>query len=528
MAGVLMLVAVVVALVEHGLGAALLTPRWPPAKALLTLHSICCLWAATGTGAFVLQREVRDETFWAIQLLPLPARQVFWLKLWLPLYCIALAWIAAIPIYFMALLLDLSTTTGAAYYVGIAAWVGGLGLPLALLGSGMVQPVSPTGPKPADKTAEALRGLSGLALWGAGVAVWFNLASAPDRFPFYGLRISAWPAAGALLGVAWAAAAAHGVNALRGTDRYDPRLRWILGAPLVCVAIGATGALWGRVPAWVGVAAAAVVVVALIASHHQSQQKSGSAVRKPDDSWSAAEIAWIAARSESPMLIRDLRASTRVRSLRRAWLHQVWITPLLIGFLYLVVVQFRLGFGPVAWIVIGPLVSGLGNLATANWGKDRGNGTLTMLKLCPLTSRQLLRERLVASFLCEAPAAATSLVLVLGILGWLLYRGFWITGPLAVAFLPLLAVTSTWSACNASTANSVCSRSYRIARAVISVAIPCGAVTLILLRDHGPLLQYGIAAPLGVLYGCFATFVFREYAQRFETSRTVDSEPTSE
>lgn len=59
--------------------------RWPTVTTLALVHGVGCLRPGGAAGGRVLQGERRDGALWAIQLLPLPAGRVVWLKLWLPI-----------------------------------------------------------------------------------------------------------------------------------------------------------------------------------------------------------------------------------------------------------------------------------------------------------------------------------------------------------------------------------------------------------------------------------------------------------
>jgi hypothetical protein len=244
--------------------------------------------------------------------------------------------------------------------------------------------------------------------------------------------------------------------------------------------------------------------------------------RRREDPWSSAELEWISVRCEAPLLQRDLRAALRVRSLRRSWLHLALALPVVATIAYVALTQFSGVRVSIMWPILNVLIAGQGQQAASNWIKERERGTLACLKLCPMSARELLGERLAAAYIREAPAAVFSWVVVLALVGWACSLGHWIAAPLALALTPLWTGYSIWSACQGCAPNVEGAPFYKVVRGVVFCAAPCGLIGLLALRGFGPWICFGLGLAWAALNAWFAALTFQELARRFELSRTVD------
>ena len=507
---------------------------------LVFLHAAGCVSAAGYGGDLVFGREIRHKTLAAVQMLPQGAALFVWRKVTFPFYAIGIAWSAGIPLYVLAVLLNLATAAEALRGLLITGWTGLAVLALTLLGT------SGQSPPPLDPIEKRMHDMEatcrGLLVSGAGLLVmWLALTGwiSPGRWGFFGLRVPTALPGWVLTGVLGPLAVSHGRDLLLGELSSYRRPMCLAGAGLAVVYLLALGAFWPGLPLW-GRALAVVgpVLLGLLNGWQlcrllRSAAKTGAPVSKPkrkEDPWTERELAWIAARWNNPLLLRDLRASLRAQSLRSKLRDSLIGQPLLVVVIYFLVKWFggAVLSGAASWLLT-PLFSG-GGTASAFWNKEKKSGALPLLLLTPLSSREILGGRLAASIVLGLPLLTLPLLLFIGGVGWLAFTRFWPVGPMVLSVLPLLLGAWVAMGCTNAIPERVVSGFesnpvFRLVEAGVVVLIPVGLVVILLAAQGGPLPCYGLALLVGCLQLGFAAFIFREYERKLEAYRHSDVDP---
>jgi len=540
-AGALWLLAVVGAgLWLHWWERAPLRPALFSFHGFVLFHGMACLAAGGYAGDLVFGRDVRRHTLAALQLLPEPPGRFVARRLAFPLWTVAVIWAAAIPLVVVAALLDLTTVSAALRGLLIAGWGGLAALLVTLLGTSgqLALPLDPLERRTRGKE-DACRGFLVIGAAGLTLALAYFSWSAPDRWPFFGLRIQSWIPGACLTLILGLATASHGRILLLGelASLRRPMLLAVTGLTVIYVL--ALGAFWHGLPLWgrcitiIGPMALALLDLwqlrKLLRPARDAALPAVTPARK-EDPWTEPELNWLQARWNNPLLLRDLRASLRPQSLRRKLRNSLIAQPLLFVVFYFLVKWFGTGFvsGSLTWILM-PVFSG-GAVAATFWGKEKKSGALPLLLLTPLSSREILAGRLTASVLTVLPSLTVPFLALLGAAGWLATTRFWPAGPAVLSLLPL--VLSSWvsGACGNATSGEKVARFasnpvFRLLQGGMLLLFSLGTAVIVLAARSGPVVCCGLALPITCLYGGFAVLVFREHVRKLEAYRQGDVDP---
>lgn len=506
---------------------------------LVLLHAAGCLAAGSYGGDLVVGRDVRQKTLPALRLLPMRPEQLVAGKIAFPIYIVGVVWSAGVPLYVLAVLLNLASVSEALRGLLITGWGGLAILALTLLGT------SRQTPPPLEAIAKWKRGAEstcrGLLVIGAGILT-LMLAiygwSIPDQWAFFGVRISAWLPGCLLTGLLASMIARHG-RALLADELATSPIPALAGLAVCYLLL--LGAFWHGLPFW-GRCLAVVGPVLLAIPHlwHLRQlTKPGpestvavSKSRHKEDAWTQGELEWIASRWGNPLLLRDLRVIFRSQSLRRRMLYTASSQVLLLVVFYFLVRRF--GSSVISGAASGffsPLMVSTTAVA-ARWDKERTSGTLPLLLLTPLSSREMLIGRLMTSFVVILPLLVLPALALIGGIGWLATTRFWPAGPMILSALPLLLTVWVSAGCSNATSGQhipgfQSGALFSLARTGIVLLVPGGCAALMAVSQGGPLLCCGLALLIGGLHLGFAVFVFREYERKLDAYRRGDVDPAA-
>lgn len=427
-------------------------PRTEPVLVFMVfLHAGACVGAGIAAANRIFAAEHRQTTLEGLRLLPLGAGEWVLLKLlsvlWLPL----VTWILPYPLYLVAVAASLTRMSSVEAFAPVPLLLGLVALVVVLLlPPDFVDQVRRqrqsrmVGLRAADPDL-VVRSMLLSALWIALQWGLIHVVTGRLRLgrPFPVLSVPFWfPLAGVgLLVVAAALATALATvheesRAERGAARL--RLAALMALYYLDVAFILAPA-WSRLPLW-GQALALVGLPALLAVQLRAPGK------RREDPLAGREVAWAAARWDRPMLVKDLRVYTRFASARRWLLAEVAVVAAAFGLMAYAVVY--VGGAPLTVFFDGAAVLGLvlppvvltldaGTRMWYTWTRERTAGTLPMLFLTPLSSAEILRQRLAAGIAFSLVANSPLLVLFAAALLRLAPRGNWFYPPLFVGLAPL-------------------------------------------------------------------------------------------
>jgi hypothetical protein len=526
-------------LLLHRLEGAPLRPVLFSFDGFVFLHAAACMAVGGYAGDLVFGRDVRNHTLTALQLLPLAPERFLARKLAFPIWTVAVTWAAGIPLAIVAALLNLTPVTVAQRGLLIAGLSGLAALVVTLLGTSgqLALPLDPLERRMRNKEGTC-RGFLVIGAAGLALALAYFGWSAPERWPFFGLRIQSWIPGSFLTLALGVATVNHGRILLLGELASFRRPMILAVAGLMVVYLLVLGAFWPALPLW-GRCLAVIGPLALALLDYWQIRKllrpapgAAPAVVMParkEDPWTEPELNWLQARWNNPVLLRDLRALLHTQSLRRR-LRSTLIAQLVLGVVFYFLVK-RFGgavfSGATSWLLT-PLLSGGGAAATF-WSKERKSGALPLLLLTPLTSRELLAGRLSASLLMMLPLLTLPFLLVIGAVVWLATTRIWMFGPLLLSVLPVLLSAWIGMGCAPSTEKETpgfqASTIFHLVRAGMLMLVPLGSAAVWLVARYGPVACCGLALLIGGLHVGFAVLAFREHVRKLEAYRQGDIDP---
>ena len=495
------------------------------------IHCGACAAAAIYGGDLVIGREVRRNTLLLVQLAAYdPARRTAE-KLVPALALLGVVWAAVIPIALCCAVLGMAPVSEIARGCGLAACAGISALSLTLLASADTR--SPgllaTGRKVEYSRQELLSGVS------VFVGIWLLLAlvltawSNPDRWAFYGRRIPAWwvllPVLLSLVLQAYTVT----MEKLAG-ESISRRLAVVTGLVAAGgIYVAGLGAFWSTLSWWVKwpICVGVPTILALLYVVGNRLPTTPAAKTSPPkprktDRWAAAELTWITARWDNPVLLRDLRGSVGDGSIRRRLIKAFLSAAFRAGLLFFFLKRFFFGIGIAASNFSHPLFQG-GSAAAEAWGKEESQGSLAMLLLTPLTSRELLAGRLAASIIHHAPDLVVSLVVLISLATWLAVTRDPMFGQFALALLPMLPGLWTAIACRAATPGLKRDQNgWWDPQALLEgggvVLVVLTVVLLFYVRDRGA-LSWLTALGAAALSGVYTRVLFGQYARNLDDYR---------
>ncbi|MCC2672829.1 MAG: hypothetical protein K0Q72_5301, partial [Armatimonadetes bacterium] len=509
---------------------------------VLLFQLMSCVLAGGYAGDLVFSREVRRRTFTDLQLLAADPPRCLAAKLLPSMLLTALVWSAGIPLAICCTLLEFATATAVvrgsliAAYAGIAA----LALPLVAAVEDMTAKSFAANPRRILKP-EVVRGLVATLATMLIACLLVMAWGTPDRWPLFGRRVPVEWVAGPVLAALLATALAVSRERLVG-EGAERGAAIMAGACLVMLYVAALGALWAPLPWWakwpIGVGFPIFLGVADLIGQTSTGGKSephpaqtpaqAPAVPMPSkpSAWAVAELAWIVGRWDNPVLLRDLRGGLRGKSIRQKLLATFLWAPVSIGLLWLLLKFFSVGIGAVATNFFQALLHG-GSAAGAFWGKEKKSGSLPLLLLSPLTSREILVGRMAASILCTVPALMLSATLFVGMVVWLTATRFPFAAPIALGLAPVLVLEWLVMGCCGSTPGMtsqdyqtpVLVRAIQVAEVLL---VPGTVVAVLAAQRFGPAMPYVVALTFAVLHGGFVRFQLGHYAARFDAYRQSD------
>lgn len=521
------------------------------AGALAAIHSGCCVAAGLYGAELALAREIRRRTLLELRLLDLPPGRMLALKLAFPFWLIGVVWSAGVPLALIAVVLGAMHYSGAVRGLLFAAWCGQAALWVGLLfpgGHSMETRYLERHGRASWKwpSCAVLSSATAGLLMMATLAAW----NAADRWPFFGYRINAWIACGVMLSLVSAAAILSTQEQFAGKEAEQGKLDslLVLGVPLTLV-IG-VGGIWQGMPAWLRWVAAAVIGLVSLGlllnlkpepdlketrakAQTRAELKELLAKAEPtiaarrESQWLQAELNWLESRWSNPLFLRDLRASCRTGSLRKRARNQVVSGLLQVGFLSLLLKPFgSVLFGVVGRAYIDPLFRA-GSTAATHWEKEQSSGTRALLLATPLSERELLLGRLLASFVRALPELAfPTLVLWSGAI-WVAVTRYWPIIPMLLALLPVLLRIWIISGCRRAfpSGEQLAVKRNRFLLILVNLElllVPGGFYALHLWRGKGPAFCYALAALLALLHFGFALLLFRGYERKLRAYRRTD------
>lgn len=421
-------------------------------------HVVLCLSAASYGAERLFAAEYKASTLQ--EVLTLPFSSTAWLvsKYVFPLALFAGAWVLGLPFYL--------------FYVAIkaASWTTVLRLALVPLTMGLgwlaLAPLFPpaylqtwqdgAGKGPQDPRvrevkldgfvrvgmAYAIVALVG-SLWIRGFAPWlqwrpFYITMIPEGFLWLGVAVCfvwAWGQSLAAV-VEGSAAGEHRAVAFRLSSvalaYYSVLgLNWLELEP-------------GRRWLWFG----AFPLVAMLLSR---LGRRGSRERR-EDAFTLRELAWIGARWDNPVLLKDLRTYARASSVTRtAALSLVWVSIFAAGVFWASGYMRPGTFGSQQILMYGFFgLSGPSKLMAAQWTRERKSSTFVLTLISPLTSAEILWGRLRAGviygWLAQSPGAF--LILAGAVLWWphlalMLTPGFLALFPFGLTCIVVFGCTAS-------------------------------------------------------------------------------------
>lgn len=506
---------------------------------LVLLHALGCLAAGGNGGDLVFGRDIRLKTFPALRLLPMRPEHFVARRIAFPVYIVGVVWSAGAPLYVLAVLLNLASFSEALRGFLITGWSGLMALTLTLLGTSREKAPSLAAEEKWRRNFECA--CRSFLVIGAGfltMMLGFCGWSTPDRWAFFGLRLSVWLPGGLLSGVLALVTARHGRELLADDVAASP-MPALVGLTTCYLLL--LGVFWDGLPFWGRCLTVVVpVLLAVLSLRHLHQlTKPGpeltaavSNSQRKEDAWTQGELEWIASHWGNPLLLRDLRASLRTHSLRRKLLNSVISQPIFLVVYYFLVKWFGSSIlgGSISWLFT-PLLNG-GGTASVLWGKEKTSGTLPLLLLTPLSSREILAGRLVNSILVTLPTIIVPFLALIGGGVWLASTRFWPFGSAAFSILPIFLSASVAIACSNSTSSQgipgfQSNTTFRLVQTGMLLLLPGGFAAVLAAARSGPLLCNGLALFISGLYLGFAVLVFREYERKLEAYRRADVDPAA-
>ncbi len=420
--------------------------RQSPALILLCIaHTILCAITAGYGGDRLFGAEQRAGTLMGVLMLPLPPARWLALKLAFPVWGILTTWCVGLPFYVLAVIYQAGMAETAARYV--------LFPPVLALGALVVLLLLPPDFQERMQKIRSSGGGRGalrdpdlsvrmLLAWSLGYALFagsIRIFMPPSRgIPFYSLRVPEW-GFWMVLGACWLAAAWFSALAsLLVTDEAERRGKIARSVAGIVILVVVLGAFWPMMNPWVrGIVLVYAAAVAFAMRKGQQRVEDGASVR---------EMAWMQARRDDPMFIRDLRVLTRSISLRKTLIVGGGMLVLIalfvpLGATWLFTQQFSWSFHPAGWLLdayIALVVALVTNARAAMfWTRDRSAQTLALLLMTPLSSREVLRGRIDAGLV--QIAAGLALAVLLAVAGSILAL-VWGHGLPLLVTLTLLAV----------------------------------------------------------------------------------------
>lgn len=442
---------------------------------LLAAHASVCYAAGRNLGERVFAEEQRANTLELLRLVSMHPLRWLLLKLAFPAYFLLLVWLAPLPLYLGFVLRGypyvyprtLATPALLALCAGLAGLSAGL---LAPPEAGRRMAELRKRLSPADVITNLAR--AGLGPWIAVVLCalgidwlhgcysgtpgflekrFFNTVLSTDR----GLAVLVGSyLLGALLS-AWSVAD----PVSRGAGRAASLARSLAVAVAYTLFLGYS---WPGAASWSQALMVGIPVLFLVSGYTSERRKR----RRPEDPWSALEVARLRSNSDNPVFIRDLRVTLRAASLLRQALG-VWSQLMLVTLMFLAAlgaiglslgrglpVLSRLGIDDfvrvaagtwtcIAYLMLIPALLGIGARAGRQWMGEWRQNTVGQLLQTPLSGEEVVRGRGAAALLLgavrAAPLAGMFLVgtLLAGwwgqMVGWFLTLGWLLAAGLMLA-----------------------------------------------------------------------------------------------
>jgi hypothetical protein len=420
---------------------------------MVSFHAILCALAGAVGGDRIFADEHRHSTLEAALLLPYSAPRWLALKLVFPLFLVALAWGAALPLYVMGRYLELGSLSFL-LQLSLLPLLAGAGV----LGAVMLLPpdyqdrLQPDEAGKARRRSEAGRDrrFRGLLLWLlvylAFFGVWRGLLWWAETLPFYTIRATSLLLQGLVLIPLCAASFVSAVAAVRRDERSERRALLLRLAAFASICVVGVGLYW----AWMSLRARWGVLAALGALALWEL--------RPERGWredplARREIAWMEAKWDNPVFVRDVRAYIRRTPIRRSLLNEAVTWLLAVGVLVLFERGRAAGFARsslshtggvmvVSWL---RMMTEPGGRMAQVWKREKDQQFLSQLSLTPLRSGEIIEGRRLAALVYVWSSRSVSLSAILGLMFWLWGRS-WGVGLLLFG----LIVGTFWASVGAS------------------------------------------------------------------------------
>ncbi len=365
------------------------------------VHLFSCCAAGVYGSWRVYSAEQRSHTLEAVLLLPY--RPFPWLaaKLAFPVSLCATVVGLGMPVYLMAILVGIEPMSRLPVLTGQAGVAALAGLCVPLLFPPLV-PDTPVAPgqektvllpalrREATKGALLIVGVAFFFLTRAGRALHVGATTL-----LFGVPVPLWPLWLGMAGLGLAAVLFTAATPL-GSEQFERRAYHLrLTACLACYWLG-IGALWQRLP---GVAGFILLLLPGLAWAVPARW----VPLQFSDPWSAAELRWIAARTQNPVLLLDYRLHSRRTSMRRAALYGLLSGVLLLLFARAIEGSWRgamrLLFTSGGYGLWSIFFASVGAQAATRWQQECNSQALSSLLLSPMSSRELMKGRMSAAFM---------------------------------------------------------------------------------------------------------------------------------
>jgi hypothetical protein len=419
-------------------------------------HALLCMLVAAYGGFRIFLTEHYRATLENLLLIPEPPLRWLLLKLSFPVAAALLVWLAGLPLYMMAVLTDL-IPIGDLPYVMHRPLLGACGIIIGMLIATpryvermqKAQANRLAGIRTIDKELPVWSMLTFGYAYALGVGLVAGKGLCAEPCPFYTVTIPEYLYWVGVAGVFIPTAFLTALTVLLPGERWVARATLAQrSAALVCYYL-LMGVVYPLLPVW-GLWILLLVPLCFAIALHL-------AVRSPrEDARAEAEIAWIAARCDNPLTIKDLRVYSRYCSIRRSVIWTLAICLLGVASLPLLILYW----GPAGLIAAagsagGGLVEacimiqvGIWTRARLFWYKEWASQTLLLLLLTPLTSDEILLGRLLAVPLYYGLSMLPPALLCVAALLWLSSLGYWIALPAALVLSPLNLTCGIVMACS--------------------------------------------------------------------------------